>query len=325
MKSLCTLLLNGLLNGILLSAGVFTDVLCASESFQEAEDFLQRLSEEQQVHINQLMIKIWQLDREAQSKALAHLETYLREAPIKEPFHHYGNHGWGSTEKRHLRLQNGILTFFKHFPKHCLTGEEDCLQREVPEFEVTAYKLSRFLGLNFVPVAVHRTIEDKFGTLQMWVPQCEDAFCRDPENFPQSLQKQSLMRLFDYLIFNADRHPQNFMIHDEGHLVAIDHGWSFHHPTEFNTYAPFLPEDVFENLEFQSHFMSLKKADLREILTRGKVRTAMIDLILTRYQEIKMRFQDRMILEENDMPTLYREKPKFCQESLVQAAEAMFD
>ena len=35
-----------------------------------------------------------------------------------------------------------------------------------------------------------------------------------------------MMRLFDYLIANTDRHDNNWLIKD-GHIVAIDHGITF--------------------------------------------------------------------------------------------------
>ncbi|HVS12364.1 MAG TPA: hypothetical protein VMV46_00435 [Thermoanaerobaculia bacterium] len=98
-------------------------------------------------------------------------------------------------------------------------------------FEVAAYRLSRLLGLELVPPTVLRTIDGRPGSLQLWV---EDAFteadaivAKQPVfGAARHLQRQ-VLKVFDALIYNFDRHQNNLLYANDGRIWAIDHTRSF--------------------------------------------------------------------------------------------------
>ncbi|MDH4272986.1 MAG: hypothetical protein OEW18_13520 [Candidatus Aminicenantes bacterium] len=92
--------------------------------------------------------------------------------------------------------------------------------------EIAAYRLSRALGLNMVPPTVEREFQGNRGSCQMWI---------DPWNTMETIIKKKinppgikamyfarelcLQRAFDNLIYNIDRHQNNYIIMRTG-------GWS---------------------------------------------------------------------------------------------------
>jgi hypothetical protein len=100
--------------------------------------------------------------------------------------------------------------------------------------EVAAYELDKLLGLGMVPATVARTspYEDKPASLQLWVEaSLTEAKRREKAVIPPDAERWAeqlaAMYVFDALIYNTDRHPDNLLITDTFDVRLIDHSRSF--------------------------------------------------------------------------------------------------
>jgi hypothetical protein len=100
--------------------------------------------------------------------------------------------------------------------------------------EVAAYEFDKLLGLGMVPATIERTspYENRPASLQLWVEASMSEAKRrqkaviptDPNKWANQLTS---MAIFDALIFNTDRHPDNLLITDTFDVRLIDHSRSF--------------------------------------------------------------------------------------------------
>ena len=100
--------------------------------------------------------------------------------------------------------------------------------------EVAAYELDKLLELKMVPATVQRMspYESKPGSLQLFVEASMSEGKRrqkaiippDPGKWSDQL---STMAVFDALIYNVDRNPDNLLITDTFEVRLIDHSRSF--------------------------------------------------------------------------------------------------
>ena len=102
--------------------------------------------------------------------------------------------------------------------------------RDTYRHEVAAYVLDTLLGFGLVPPVVERKIEGKRGSLQAWVERSLARFApaTPPSDMSRANEEMHAMRLFDYLIFNTDRHVRNVVFTPDWRPVAIDNSISFH-------------------------------------------------------------------------------------------------
>jgi hypothetical protein len=95
--------------------------------------------------------------------------------------------------------------------------------------DVATYELARRLGLRNVPPAVLRKLGRTPGSVQIWVEGATNKPAKDlrPPS-PIAYVKQVWDRsLFDNLILNVDRNPQNILVGEDFTLWLIDHGRAF--------------------------------------------------------------------------------------------------
>lgn len=101
-------------------------------------------------------------------------------------------------------------------------------------YEIAAYRLSNYLGLNMVPPTVEKRFQENRGSCQLWVDfwkNFEDII--NEKKQPPSLKVAAfyralyLQRAFDNLIANVDRHRRNYLITEDWRLILIDHSRSF--------------------------------------------------------------------------------------------------
>lgn len=102
------------------------------------------------------------------------------------------------------------------------------------QYEIAAYRLDRYLGLNMVPPTVERRYEGARGSCQVWVDfwlNMRDKAAQkvDPpgdkvRDFNRAVY---LQRAFDNLIANEDRHLGNILITEDWRMILIDHSRSF--------------------------------------------------------------------------------------------------
>ncbi|MCX6564829.1 MAG: hypothetical protein NTW38_00125 [Candidatus Aminicenantes bacterium] len=102
-------------------------------------------------------------------------------------------------------------------------------------WEIAAYRLDRYLGLNMVPVTIERRYEENRGSLQLWVEgtfpyhDVLEGKAKRPGGIKAFRFNRAayLQRAFDNLICNEDRHANNILITEDWRLILIDHSRSF--------------------------------------------------------------------------------------------------
>jgi hypothetical protein len=110
--------------------------------------------------------------------------------------------------------------------------------------EVAAARLSEALGFNLVPPTISLTIDGRVGSAQLVVPGVRggthEGFFRPDSQHPAANPVQrELLKVFDRIIGNPDRHGDNWLL--DGDLpVAIDNGVAF----------PTLQDRLFVNIDF---------------------------------------------------------------------------
>lgn len=101
-------------------------------------------------------------------------------------------------------------------------------------WEIAAYRLSNYLGLNMVAPTVERRFQGNRGSLQLWVDS-EMSYRDKQENDVKTPSYKVfyfnravyLQRAFDNLIANEDRHMGNILITKDWRFILIDHSRSF--------------------------------------------------------------------------------------------------
>ena len=101
------------------------------------------------------------------------------------------------------------------------SGRIDNEEAPLAEREALAWRVDDALGLGLVPETTVREVDGRVGSAQRFSTGGEGIV----ENIaPKEMAK---MAVLDVLTGNLDRHRGNFIINDQGHLVAIDHGYTF--------------------------------------------------------------------------------------------------
>ena len=155
-------------------------------------------------------------------------------------------------------------------------------------YELAAYLIDRYLGLEMVPVAVTRFVGRNQGAAIAWI---EDAV--SPEELRQTpltdaqrsriVYQRGLMTLFDGLIRNVDRNQGNMLITREDlRLHLIDHSRAFRQdkelPIKLVNERVALTEDLYERLRKLS---LMEDKELREI-TRKSISKALSRAVIAR-------------------------------------------
>ena len=171
--------------------------------------------------------------------------------------------------------------------------------------EVAAYELDKLLGLGMVPATIAREspYNSQPASLQLWVESSmSEAKRRERAIIPPDPNKWSNqltdMNIFDALIYNTDRHPDNLLITDTFDVRLIDHSRSFRPNAELRNRDDLMrfPREMLEKLEkldkgaVQKHlgdYLSLAQID-----GLMKRRQLLLDLV----QELSKKFGERSVV-----------------------------
>lgn len=107
-------------------------------------------------------------------------------------------------------------------------------------WEISAYRLDKYLGLNMVPPTVEKRFKGDRGSCQILV----DYEISLKDKYEQNIKTPSykifpwnralyLQRAFDNLVANEDRHQNQYLITEDWRMILIDHSRSFRTSKKF--------------------------------------------------------------------------------------------
>lgn len=170
--------------------------------------------------------------------------------------------------------------------------------------EIAAYEVDKIIGLGMVPATIRRTVLNQTGSLQWWVESMMPEAQRtrdgiDPPDAEAWNRKIYMMRLFDRLIYNVDRHANNMLITADFDLRLIDHSRAFRPFSELQEPATLrkFSRPLLAGLE------RLEYGDLRGRLSRY-LRDAQIKALLARRDLILALVKER-VAREGEAAVLY--------------------
>lgn len=102
------------------------------------------------------------------------------------------------------------------------------------KWEIAAYRLDKYLGLNMIPPTVERQFKGKRGSCMLWIYNCfdldykvENKIAVPPKKIIRWNRAFYLQRALDNLICNVDRHQRNTLVSQDWCMILIDHSRSF--------------------------------------------------------------------------------------------------
>lgn len=179
------------------------------------------------------------------------------------------------------------------------------------KWEIAAYRLDKYLGLNMVPPTVEKRFQGDRGSCQFYI---EDATSlRDIT--AKKIKKPSykifpfnralyLQRTFDNLIANDDRHQNQYMVTEDWRMILIDHSRSFRTSKKFTKKLIYekkykmkqIPKALYEKLK--SLNLEVIKETVGEYLKDKEIEAVLIrrDLIIKWFDnEIKKLGEDKVL------------------------------
>jgi hypothetical protein len=131
------------------------------------------------------------------------------------------------THDAQIQDVNIEKAIFEVGPKHSEINFKDLFR-----YNVAAYRLSRLLGLDNVPVSVERVVDGKPSAVTWWL---DDVAMEEGEREKKKIEGNSLRRrnyyavmlVFDELIQNRDRNKGNILWSSDWTLWMIDHTRAF--------------------------------------------------------------------------------------------------
>jgi len=107
-------------------------------------------------------------------------------------------------------------------------------------WEIAAYRLDKYLGLNMVPPTVEKKFRGERGSCQLWVDYWIKAIHKNEQKIKVPSYKvfyynraTYLRWAWDNLIANDDRHAGNFFITKDWRIILPDHSRSFRTSKKF--------------------------------------------------------------------------------------------
>jgi hypothetical protein len=184
------------------------------------------------------------------------------------------------------------------------SGRDDLFFRDNYIFEPAAYELILLLGRDNVPPATLRKLDNKTGSVQIWVENATSQKSMKKKKIPlptsQQWNKQlQMMNVFDALVYNTDRNSGNVLLTQDGKLWMIDHTRAFRR-------IPSLQKTASINQCERGMYEKLKTLDEKAVRERLSpyLKTYELESLLKRRQLIVQRL-DKLIAELGEAKVLY--------------------
>ncbi len=117
------------------------------------------------------------------------------------------------------------------------------------KWEIAAYRLDKYLGLQMIPPTVERRFREDRGSCQLWVDSWADLreIAKNNIEVPKEksilwLRSYYLQQAFDNLIANEDRHLGNVLVTSDWRKILIDHSRTFRTSRKFTRQLIFSTE-----------------------------------------------------------------------------------
>jgi hypothetical protein len=166
----------------------------------------------------------------------AQIEQFLLKAKVLKT----RGAGKGITGSLRATMTDGVITHDAHIQTIDESKREfrssqgtELNFRDSWMFNVAAYRISRMIGLDLVPVSVARRFKTSDAAFTWWI---DDVLMDEGDRLKKKVappdsngwnQQMQLVRLFDQLIANIDRNLGNLVITNNWHVWAIDHTRAF--------------------------------------------------------------------------------------------------
>ena len=163
----------------------------------------------------------WEFCRQG-DEAKASAALLILEAILRGPQRGIRQKGSGVSKTYLVDFDHGVQGFFK------LEGSD--LPLGPVRREVAAYEIDQLLAFCLTPLTIFRDVilpdgTRQFGSLMYFVKNARTAGRAGKKD----ADKPDILRFFDAVIGNGDRHLGSWMITSTGDVVAIDHNRTFHH------------------------------------------------------------------------------------------------
>ena len=171
-------------------------------------------------------------------------------------------------------------------------------------FECAAYSLARLMGLENVPPAVPRSINGRWGTLQVWIEGTMTGNDRrqqglQPPDPQEWFLNTRVITVWDQLIFNDDRNPGNILIEPDWDVWMVDHTRAFQRNSGLRD-----PEDVTHcERRLWQRLREVSDDDIRAAVAEY-LRPAEIEDLLERRQKLVDRIEG-LILERGEGAVIF--------------------
>ncbi len=123
-------------------------------------------------------------------------------------------------------------------------------------YEIAAYRMDKWLGLNMVPPTVEKRFRGKVGSCQLWIENTVILREKHEEGIePEIRESQNwkrtgyLQQVFDNLIGNEDRNMGNVLLTSDNRPLLIDHSRTFRTSKAFTESLPFSEDNLLEGAE----------------------------------------------------------------------------
>ena len=188
-------------------------------SLYACEIYFSKYSSKLEINFSYLQSNDYQLDlwrlKKTSLKDVKELEDILvgnlKETAVKK----YSFTPDGDSKPLLLTLTNNIKGIFKRGDNTFFSSIEA---------EIAAYRIDKLLGLGIVPITTRRHFNGNEGSIQLFVENATPAMDVSKSIIPDQIE-MAKMDIFDYIIVTGnERHTLNYLITDNGKVIAIDHG-----------------------------------------------------------------------------------------------------
>ncbi len=168
------------------------------------------------------------------------------------------------------------------------------------KWEIAAYRIDKLIGLNMVPVTVEKRFRGDLGSCQLWIEETFTLKKQQEEDIKKpsykvypwnlSLFKQ---RAWDNLIYNTDRHLNQYLVTQDWRMLLIDHSRSF--ATSKNSTKRLIYDEKYKEGPFLMKQLPRTLYENIKALTAEKIRSVVGDYLNEKEIEAVMLRKDLIV------------------------------